>query len=155
MANTLYDRDLQLWIDQTIHQLKNREFGSLDVEHLIEELVDLGRAEKNALKSNLSILLAHLLKLLVQHDVPDSMKGSWYGSVLEHRQRVIDNLADTPSLKNILLETVEKAYHSSRKLAIKEGHLARFGVRIPAESEYPITCPFLIEQILDEDFYGI
>ena len=154
MANTLYDRDLQLWIDQTIHQLKNREFGSLDVEHLIEELVDLGRAEKNALKSNLSILLAHLLKLLVQHDVPDSMKGSWYGSVLEHRQRVIDNLADTPSLKNILLETVEKAYHSGRKLAIKVGTLARFGVRVPAESEYPTTCPFSIEQILDEDFYG-
>ncbi len=155
MANTLYDRDLQLWIDRTIHQLKNREFGSLDVEHLIEELVDLGRAEKNALKSNLTILLAHLLKLLVQHDVPDSMKGSWYGSVLEHRQRVVDNLTDTPSLKSILIEIVDKAYHSGRKLAIKEGHLAKFGVRVPAESEYPMSCPFSIEQILDEDFYGI
>ena len=155
MANTLYDRDLQLWIDQTIHQLKNREFGSLDVEHLIEELVDLGRAEKNALKSNLTILLAHLLKLLVQHDVPDSMKGSWYGSVLEHRQRVLDNLADTPSLKNLLSETVEKAYQSGRKLAIKEGHLATFGVRVPMENEYPTICPFSIEQILNEDFYGI
>ena len=155
MANQLYDRDLQLWIDQTIRQLKNREFGSLDVEHLIEELVDLGRAEKNALKSNLTILLAHLLKLLVQHDVPDTMKGSWYSSVLEHRQRVLDNLADTPSLKSLLLETVEKAYHASRKLAIKEGNLAKFGVRVPAESEYPTICPFSIDQILDEDFYGI
>ena len=155
MANQLYDRDLQLWIDQTIQQLKNREFGSLDVEHLIEELVDLGRAEKNALKSNLTILLAHLLKLLVQNDVPDTMKGSWYGSVLEHRQRVLDNLTDTPSLKSLLLEAVEKAYHASRKLAIKEGNLAKFGVRIPAESEYPMTCPFSIDQILDEDFYGV
>ncbi len=155
MANKLYERDLQLWIDQTIQQLKNREFGSLDVEHLIEELVDLGRAEKNALKSNLTILLAHLLKLLVQNDVPDTMKGSWYSSVLEHRQRVLDNLADTPSLKSLLLETVEKAYHASRKLAIKEGNLAKFGVRIPAESEYPLICPFSIDQILDEDFYGV
>jgi Domain of unknown function DUF29 len=144
-----------LWIDRTIQQLQNREFGSLDIEHLIEELVDLGRAEKNALKSNLTILLAHLLKLLVQHDVPDTMKGSWYSSVLEHRQRVLDNLADTPSLKSLLVETVEKAYHSGRKLAIKEGHLAKFGVRVPAESEYPTTCPFSIEQILNEDFYGI
>jgi Domain of unknown function DUF29 len=56
MNNTLYDRDLQLWIDQTIQQLKDREFSSLDVEHLIEELVDLGRAEKNALnRSNLML----------------------------------------------------------------------------------------------------
>jgi hypothetical protein len=155
MTNTLYDRDLQLWIKQTVQQLQNREFGSLDVEHLIEELVDLGRAEKNALKSNLTILLAHLLKLRAQADAPETMKGSWYSSVLEHRQRVLDNLADTPSLKSLLLETIEKAYSGGRKLAIKEGALAKFGVRIPAERDYPIDCPFSIDQILDEDFYGV
>jgi hypothetical protein len=155
MSNTLYDRDLQRWIEQTIQQLREREFGSLDVEHLIEELVDLGKAEKNALKSNLTILLAHLLKLRVQHNVPDMMKGSWFSSVLEHRQRVLNNLADTPSLKNFLVEAVEKAYPDSRKLAIKEGKLAKFGVRVPEESEYPMVCPFSIEQILDEDFYGL
>jgi Domain of unknown function DUF29 len=154
MSNTLYDLDLQRWIEQTIQQLSDREFGSLDIEHLIEELVDLGKAEKNALRSNLTILLAHLLKLAVQHDAPDMMKGSWYSSVLEHRQRVINNLVDTPSLKSFLLEAMEKAYPDARKLAIKEGKLAKFGVRIPEESEYSIVCPFSVEQILDEDFYG-
>ncbi|MFB2769070.1 DUF29 domain-containing protein [Pelatocladus sp. BLCC-F211] len=155
MSNNLYDRDLQYWIEQTIQQLRNREFESLDIEHLIEELVDLGKAEKNALKSNLTILLAHLLKLMVQHDAPDMMKGSWYSSVLEHRQRVLNNLSDTPSLKSFLVEAIEKAYPDSRKLAIKEGKLAIFGVRVPEESEYPIVCPFSVEQILDEDFYGL
>jgi hypothetical protein len=155
MSNTLYDLDLQRWIEQTIQQLSDREFGSLDIEHLIEELVDLGKAEKNALRSNLTILLAYLLKLAVQNDAPDMMKGSWYSSVLEHRQRVINNLADTPSLKSFLLEAMGKAYPDARKLAIKEGKLAKFGVCIPEESEYSIVCPFLIEQILDEDFYGI
>ncbi|ELR99402.1 DUF29 domain-containing protein [Gloeocapsa sp. PCC 73106] len=154
MSNTLYDRDLQLWIEQTIDQLKKREFESLDIEHLIEELVDLGNSEKNRLKSNLKILLAHLLKLRVQFNAPDTMKGSWYSSVLEHRQRVLDNLADTPSLKGFLREAVEKAYGDGRKLAIKEGKLAKFGVRTQEESEYPLICPFSIEQILDEDFYG-
>ncbi len=155
MSITLYDRDLQLWIEQTIQQLKDGEFESLDIEHLIEELVDLGKSEKNALKGNLMILLAHLLKLKVQHDVPDSMKGSWFSSVLEHRQRVLNNLADTPSLKSFLVGAVEKAYPEGRKLTIKEGQLASSGVRVPEESEYPTTCPFSIEQILDEDFYGV
>lgn len=155
MSNNLYDRDLQYWIEQTIQQLQNREFESLDIEHLIEELIDLGKAEKNALKSNLTILLAHLLKLMVQHDVPDMMKGSWYSSVLEHRQRVLNNLSDTPSLKNFLVEAIEKAYADGRKLAIKEGKLAKFGVCVPDESEYPTGCPFSVEQILDEDFYGL
>lgn len=155
MSNNLYEHDLQYWIEQTIQQLRNREFGLLDIEHLIEELVDLGKAEKNALKSNLTILLAHLLKLMVQHDMPNMMKGSWYSSVLEHRQRVLNNLSDTPSLKSFLVEAVEKAYPDSRKLAIKEGKLANFGVRMPEESEYPMVCPFSVEQILDEDFYGL
>jgi hypothetical protein len=64
-------------------------------------------------------------------------------------------LADTPSLKSFLVEAVEKAYPEGRKLAIKEGQLAKFGVRVPEESMYPMICPFSIEQILDEDFYGV
>lgn len=155
ISNNLYDRDLQLWIEQTIGQLKNREFESLDIEHLIEELVDLGKSEKNTLRSNLKILLAHLLKLQVQHDVPDMMKASWYSSVVEHRLRVLDNLTDTPTLKSFLGEALEKAYPDARKVAIKEGKLAKFGVRVPQESEYPMICPFSVEQILDEDFYGL
>jgi len=154
MSKEIYDRDLLVWIECTIEQLKNREFESLDIEHLIEELVDLGKSEKNALRSNLMVLLAHLLKLKVQHDLPDSMKESWYYSVIEHRQRVLNNLTDTPSLHSFLAEAVEKAYQDGRKLAIKQGKLARFGIKIPDEKEYPLICPFSLEQILDEDFYG-
>jgi hypothetical protein len=146
---------LQLWTEQTIQQLQNHEFESLDIEHLIEELVNLGKSEKNTLISNLKIFLTHLLKFKIQHDVPDSMKGSWYSSVIEHRQRVLDNFADTPSLKSFLMEAVEKAYPDARKVAIKEGKLAKFGVRVPEDSKYPITCPFSIGQILNEDFYWL
>jgi hypothetical protein len=151
----LYEEDFQVWIDTTIQNLKKREFESLDIENLIEELTNFGKSEKNTLKSNLMILLAHLLKLKVQFDAPDTMKMSWYNSVIEHRQRVLNNLQDTPSLKNFLPEAIEQAYPQSRKLAIKEGKLAAFGVRIPDESEYPHTCPFSLEQILNEDFYSL
>jgi len=154
MTETLYNRDLQLWIEQTIQQLQNREFEALDIEHLIEELADLGKSEKSALKSNLSILLAHLLKLRVQAGAPEMMKGSWYASVLEHRQRVLDQLEDTPSLKSYLDTAIEQAYVNGRKLAIKEGQLAKVGVPVPAESDYPVTCPFTMAQIGDENFYG-
>lgn len=155
MMKYLYEEDFQVWIDTTIQNLKKREFESIDIENLIEELTNFGKSEKNTLKSNLMILLAHLLKLKVQFDAPDTMKMSWYNSVIEHRQRVLNNLQDTPSLKNFLPEAIEQAYPQSRKLAIKEGKLAAFGVRIPDESEYPHTCPFSLEQILNEDFYSL
>ncbi|WP_413171219.1 DUF29 family protein [Anabaena azotica] len=35
---------------------------------MVEELIELGKSEKNALKSNLKILLIRLLKLKIQHD---------------------------------------------------------------------------------------
>ena len=155
MMKYLYEQEFQVWIDTTIQNLQKREFESLDIENLIEELTNLGKSEKNALKSNLMILLAHLLKLKVQFDAPDTMKMSWYNSVIEHRQRVLNNLQDTPSLKNFLPEAIEQAYPQSRKLAIREGKLAAFGVRVPDEIEYPHTCPFSLEQILNEDFYGL
>jgi hypothetical protein len=153
MSSTLYDRDLQLWVEQTIENLQKGNFEAIDIENLVEELRELGRAEKNALRSNLMILLAHLLKLRIQHDAPDNMKASWYSSILEHRQRVLNSLTDTPSLKSFVSEAVIQAYPNAQKLAIREGRLARFGVRIPEESEYPTDCPFSVEQILDEDYF--
>ncbi|NES23810.1 MAG: DUF29 domain-containing protein [Symploca sp. SIO3E6] len=150
----LYEQDFQQWIEQTIEQLQNSDFSSLDIEHLIEELTDLGKSEKRALKSNLMVLLAHLLKLNIQHDAPETMKSSWYNSVLEHRKRVLVDLEDTPSLKPYLTTAIEQAYPNARDLAIAQSQLAKFGVRVPKEKEYPIVCPFTIEQILDEEFYG-
>ena len=152
---TLYESDFQVWVEKMIDCLEKQQFNRLDIQHLIEELKDLGRSDRKALESNLMILMAHLLKLKIQNNVPEQMKGSWYDSVVEYRQRVYKNLRDTPSLKNYLETAIQSAYPDARKVAIKEGKLARFGVPIPSEVVYPITCAFTSEQILDEDFMGL
>lgn len=150
----LYDLDFQLWIKKTIDSLENRNFETIDINHLIQELTELGKSEQKALASNLMILLAYLLKITVQSDAPEMMKNSWYNSIAEHRQRVLFDLQETPSLKSYLKIAIEKAYPNARKLAIKEGKLAKYGVRVPNQNEYPVICPFSIEEILDEEFYG-
>jgi len=149
----LYEADFQSWVQETIEALETRSFGRLDIPNLVEELAELGRSERKALTSNLLILLAHLLKLRVQGDAPETMQGSWLTSVAEHRQRVLFDLQETPSLRSYLEEAMEKAYPQARRLAIREGKLARFGVRVPDEGEYPMDCPFELEQVLDEDFF--
>ena len=152
---TLYEKDFQLWIEQTIYHLEAEQFDQLDAQHLVEELTDLGRSERRALTSNLKILMAHLLKLRIQHNVPEQMKSSWYDSVVEHRQRVLDSLQDIPSLKNYLESAINAAYPDARKVAIKESRLARFSIMTPPEEDYPSDCPFTVEQLLDEDFMGL
>lgn len=150
----LYEQDYNLWLQENIKAIKENRFNDLDYTHLLQELEDMGKAEKNALISNLKILIAHLLKLQIQADAPEQMKKSWYASVDEHRERIIDTLDDIPSLKSYLSEAMEKSYSGARKLAIKEGQRASFGVKKPSESDYPNNCLFSMDQLLDEDFYG-
>lgn len=154
MAITIYDVDFDQWIEETIETLQKKEFESLDIENLIEELIELGKSEKRTLESNLMILLAHLLKLQIQQDAPEMMKASWYNSVNEHRKRIQKNLKDTPSLKSYLVSAIDSAYEDARDLAITESKNAKFGVKMPKPTEYPFNCPFSPQQILDQDFYG-
>ena len=154
LTQLLYDQDFQQWLEKTINQLEQKDFNNLDIDHLIEELKDLGKSDKNALESNLVILLSHLLKLVVQADAPDTMKTSWYRSVIEHRERLLIQLENIPSLKSYLPTILNSSYPKSRKLAIKEGKLAAFGIPISNEDNYPLICPFSPEQILNEDYYG-
>ena len=65
------------------------------------------------------------------------------------------NLRNTLSLKPYLETAIEEAYPDARKVAIKESRLAQLGVRMPPEDEYPMTCPFSKEQLLDEDFFEV
>jgi Domain of unknown function DUF29 len=150
----LYQQDFQIWLNTTIEQLEKGDFASVDREHLIEELLNLGKSEKNTLVSNLIILLAHLLKVKIQHDAPENMKGSWYDSINEHRARILFQIEEIPSFKSQLSEAIEKAYPKARKLAIKDSKNASKTVRMPLEKEYPNHCPFTTEEILNEDFLG-
>jgi hypothetical protein len=154
MNNQLYERDFNVWRETMIKKIKQQDFNDIDWEHLLLELEDMGKSEKRSFLSNLTILIAHLLKLTVQADAPEMMKGIWYSSVTEHRFRVRKDLEENPSLKNYLYEVIFIAYADARKLAIKENKNAKLGVRKPDETEYPLDFPFSIEQLLDEDFYG-
>ena len=154
MNNQLYEQDFNVWRETIIKKIKQQDFNDIDWEHLLLELEDMGKSEKRSFVSNLTILISHLLKLTVQADAPEMMKGSWYSSVTEHRFRVKKDLEENPSFKNYLHEVIFIAYADARKLAIKESKNAKLGVRKPEETEYPLDFPFTIEQLLDEDFYG-
>jgi hypothetical protein len=81
MNNQLYERDFNVWRETIIKKIKQQDFNDIDWEHLLLELEDIGKSEKRSFLSNLTILIAHLLKLTVQADAPEMMKGSWYSSV--------------------------------------------------------------------------
>jgi hypothetical protein len=65
LTPTLYDIDFNLWIEQTVNQLKKGNLKDLDIKNLVEEIESMGRSEKREIYSRLKVLLIHLLNWTV------------------------------------------------------------------------------------------
>lgn len=137
----LYDRDFLLWLEQTAAQLREGRLTELDVVNLLEEIESMGRSEKQALESNLEILLMHLLKYRYQ---PDLRSNRWRFTIREHRSRIDKALKASPSLKRHLEQVFPECYQTAIELAAAETGLAI--------ATFPPDCPFQIDQILDPQF---
>jgi hypothetical protein len=57
----LYDQDFVLWIERTTEQIRRGEMKNLDWEHLLTEIEDLGREQRNQVESYLIQTVKHLL----------------------------------------------------------------------------------------------
>jgi Domain of unknown function DUF29 len=138
---TLYEADFVRWVETTVEQLRTQDYASVDWANLIEEIESMSRQERKSLKSNLKVILLHLLKWQYQ---PNRRSKSWRSSLREHRDRIIDDLRDSPSLKPYLQETFAECYDRARAQAADETDL-------PLDT-FPADCPYAPEQAIDSDF---
>jgi len=138
----IYEQDFALWLAQAAQLLKAGNLAALDIENLIEEIESMGRSERQALKSNLEVILMHLLKYKYQ---PEKRSHSWRYTLLEHRRRLEQAFKISPSLKRYFWQEFEDSYGGARKLASVE-------TGIPIKI-FPLESPFTVEQVLDEDYW--
>ncbi|MDJ0580164.1 DUF29 domain-containing protein [Crocosphaera sp.] len=141
MKTNLYDKDYYLWLEETVQLLREGRLTDLDIPNLIEEMKDMGRSEKNALESNLIVLLMHLLKWKYQ---PQKQSGSWRRSIREHRRRILKAFRNSPSLKRYFEVVFDESYQEARKQAADETGLCL--------NTFPKNCHFKIEEILDSEY---
>jgi Domain of unknown function DUF29 len=140
-TTTLYDADFVQWSDRTAQLLREHRFTDLDLEHLIEEIEDLGNRHRDALESQLTRLLMHLLKYEFQ---PEQRSGSWLGSIKESRKQIKRLFRKYPSLKVYLEQCWEDCYADAIEDASDETGLP--------QSQFPARCPYAIADILDPEF---
>jgi hypothetical protein len=138
---TLYDIDYELWLSEQIANLQRQKWDSLDIPHLIEELVALNRSNKRELYSYTVVLLAHLLKWQYQ---PLMRTGSWEASINNSRKRMARLFKDQPSLKSYLPEILQEAYEEAKVWA----HTAtKLDIAL-----FPPNSPYSVQAILDLEF---
>ncbi|MCP2730348.1 DUF29 domain-containing protein [Limnofasciculus baicalensis] len=140
-TSTLYDTDYCLWIETTLNQLRCGRFNDIDIGNLIEELEDMGNSQKDALESNLRVLLMHLLKYKYQSS---KRSNSWLYTIREHRKRILKAFKKSLSLKNYSHTVFNESYQDGRELAADESGLSI--------KTFPEKCPFRQDDILNLDY---
>lgn len=148
----LYDTDFYAWTQEQAAALRRmaerRANTELDLEHLAEEVADLGDSKRDALTSSLSRIIEHLLKL--EHSPAADPRRKWRLSVGEHRVRAQEIMEDNGSLRRMTPDLVPKAWRSARKLTVQA--LELYDGLDPAA--LPAECPYTLEQILDDAFWS-
>jgi Domain of unknown function DUF29 len=140
---TKYDEDVVTWANEQAAFLRAGNFAALDIEHIADEVEDVGKSEQRELESRMALLLAHLLKWTFQ---PDRRGSSWETTIKVQRRGVALRIKRTPSLKRDLQdpEWWEDVWGDALLAAAKET-----GMELVS---FPQTCPWSADQIMDAEF---
>ena len=137
----LYDLDFAAWAEQNAELLRAGRFSEVDLEHVAEEIGDMAKRERRALRRRLARLIQHLLKWQLQ---PEKRSTSWQTTIAEQRDAIAVLLQESPSLNPGFASQVTEAYSAAARLAAIE---MRREVKALPES-----CPYTMAQLLDLDY---
>src|SRR5437588_12681668 len=87
----LYDEDFAVWTSETARLLRAGRFDEVDIEHVAEEIEDMGKRDKRELRSRLTVLIVHLLKRKWQ---PEKRTRGWQSTLLTQREELDGLLED-------------------------------------------------------------
>jgi hypothetical protein len=139
-SSELYEQDAYAWSKSQADLLRARRFAKLDLDHLIEEIEEVGGALKRSVRNRIRTIVEHLLKL--EHSPAVEPRAGWHATVRTQRVRLRDAL--TPSLRREAESELAQLYEDARGLA--EGTLRDHGETAAADA-LPATCPYSFDQI--------
>jgi hypothetical protein len=149
-ASDLYDRDFVLWTEEQAAALRSAKDSNLplDWENLAEEIESLGKSDRRELRSQITRILRHLLKLAASPTAEP--RGSWRSTIRDARVEIEAVLEDSPSLRREIADLIVKQSGTAAKLAAAD--LARHGE--PADKIDGRREPggFTTEQVLGDWF---
>jgi hypothetical protein len=136
-----YQQDIVAWAQEQSAFIRSGRFDLLDLEHIADEIDDVGKSEQRELASRMSVLMAHLLKCQYQ---PERNGSSWQRTIKEQRKALNLHIKQVPSLKQKLNDPdwLEGVWSDAITLAIKETGIG----------DFPDYCPWSIDDVLSTDW---
>jgi hypothetical protein len=137
----LHDLDDAQWLEETVSLLKKHQFQQLDLDHLIEELEDLGREKKNTVASLLEKIIRHLL--LLQYWTREAEYNTVHCQEEIYTSRTQLGRKMTTHLRNYLEKELNSIYQDV---------LGFVEIKTMSAVTFPAQCPYSLEQLLDRDW---
>ncbi|HRJ60377.1 MAG TPA: DUF29 domain-containing protein [Azospirillaceae bacterium] len=153
--STLYDQDFHAWALAQAAALRRAaelriNLPDVDIEHLAEEIEDMGSEQAHAVESALMRIIEHLLKL--EYSPADRPRATWRRTVRNQRTDLQKRLKRSSSLRNpqCLAEMLVDAWRDGRRLAY-EGLIDQG--EPDAAASIPQDCPYSLEQLCDFEWW--
>jgi hypothetical protein len=146
-TDSLYEEDFYAWTQQQAELLRRLPpaGNQLDLEHIAEEIDDLGRSDLRAARSLCQHIIEHFLKL--EYSGLDQPANHWQDEIVEWRLQLEQILTRSIEAKLELPGRYRAALRLVRRL---ERDAPGLTSRLPAE------CPYTLDQIVggdDEDWF--
>ena len=133
-----YEADFHAWALAQADAIRRRSANEMDWDNIAEEVESLGRSQRSALRSHLTILLLHLLKWERQ---PERRSHSWRLSIVNARSLIPIIVEDSPSLRPELPALFAQAYGRALHQAAND-----MNIRV---RDLPADAPFTLDQALN------
>lgn len=137
-----YEKDIVAWANEQARLLRTGCLDKLDIEHIAEEIEDVGKSEQRELANRLALLLAHLLKWEYQQE---RQTASWQRTINEQRKGIKKRLLKSPGLQPVLTDEdwQSEIWADAVAQAASETGLA----------DFPENCPWSIQaEVLQDDW---
>jgi Domain of unknown function DUF29 len=140
----LYEDDFYAWTQQQAQTLRAHFKGDnrIDVEHLAEEVEDLGKSQLQSVESYIQQIIAHLLKLDYSgYELP---RRHWRSEIVAFRNNMERKIS--PSMRPKLRQALPELYEGGRRLAA-----ASLDAEPDLERVLPRHCPYDWAAVTERD----
>ncbi|MGH6897522.1 MAG: DUF29 domain-containing protein [Geminicoccaceae bacterium] len=146
-TDELYEQDFFAWTRSQARELRRfartRPNVALDVEHIAEEIADLGTERRDALRSWTARIIEHLL--LLEHSPTKQPRRGWIDEIVNFRSEIERRLSRT--LERDLKRRLPLLYDEARRNLRRK--LERYG-EAEIAARLPERCPFTLDQVLGD-----
>ena len=112
-----YEDDFYAWTQHQAEVLRSMPVSDnrFDREHIAEEIEDLGKSERDAVRSQIRRIIEHFLKLA--HSRAEQPRFDWMETIDDAREMLSDKLMAT--LRRDAEANLEKLYAEARRRAAR------------------------------------